>query len=151
MVEGGLSGHPVVDLRVAVYYGSYHSIDSSDMAFKIAGLMGFKEGFLKCHPVMLEPIYELEIKVPGDFTGDVMGDMSSRRGRVLGMDPDGRWQCIRAQAPLADLYKYSTVLRSLTQGRGIYARKFSHFEEVPREIAAKVIDEAKAAKKAAEE
>ncbi len=151
MIEGGLSGHPVVDVRVAVYYGSYHSVDSSDMAFKIAGLMGFKEGFLKCHPVMLEPIYELQIKVPDDFTGDVMGDMSSRRGRVLGMDPDGRWQRIKAQAPLAELYKYSTILRSLTQGRGIYARKFSHFEEVPREIAAKVIDEAKAAKKAAEE
>lgn len=151
MIEGGLSGHPVVDVRVAVYYGSYHTVDSSDMAFKIAGMMGFKEGFLKCGPVMLEPIYELEIKVPDDFTGDVMGDMSSRRGRVLGMDPDGRWQKIRAQAPLAELYKYSTVLRSLTQGRGIYSRKFSHFEEVPREIASKVIDEAKAAKKAAEE
>jgi elongation factor G len=151
LIEGGLSGHPVVDVRVAVYYGSYHTVDSSDMAFKIAGLMGFREGFLKCHPVMLEPIYELEIKVPDDFTGDVMGDMSSRRGRVLGMDPEGRWQRIRAQAPLAELYKYSTVLRSLTQGRGIYSRKFSHFEEVPREIAAKVIEEAKAAKKAAEE
>ncbi|MBI5867407.1 MAG: elongation factor G, partial [candidate division Zixibacteria bacterium] len=116
MIEGGLSGHPVVDVRVAVYYGSYHTVDSSDMAFKIAGMMGFKEGFLKCGPVMLEPIYELEIKVPDDFTGDVMGDMSSRRGRVLGMDPDGHWQKIRAQAPLAELYKYSTVLRSLTQG-----------------------------------
>ena len=151
MIEGGLSGHPVVDTRVAVFYGSYHTVDSSDMAFKIAGLMGFRDAFLKCNPVMLEPIYELEIKVPDDFTGDVMGDMSSRRGRVLGMEPDSGWQRIRAQAPLAELYKYSTILRSLTQGRGIYSRKFSHYEEVPREIASKVIEEAKAAKKAAEE
>ncbi|HWO56368.1 MAG TPA: elongation factor G [bacterium] len=150
MLEGGLSGHPVVDVRVAVFYGSYHDVDSSDMAFKIAGMMGFKEGFLKCHPVMLEPIYEVEITVPDDYTGDVMGDMSSRRGKILGMEPLGKWQRIRAQAPLAELYKYSTTLRSLTQGRGTYARKFSHYEEVPREVAGKVIEEAKAAKKAAE-
>lgn len=150
MTEGGLSGHPVVDVRVAVFYGSYHDVDSSDMAFKIAGMMGFKEGFLKCNPVMLEPIYEVEITVPDDYTGDVMGDMSSRRGKILGMEPLGKWQRIRAQAPLAELYKYSTTLRSLTQGRGTYARKFSHFEEVPREVAGKVIEEAKAAKKAAE-
>jgi elongation factor G len=151
MQEGGLSGHPVVDVRVAVYYGSYHDVDSSDMAFKVAGSMAFREGFLKCNPVMLEPIYEVEIRVPDDFTGDVMGDMSSRRGRILGMEPMAKWQRIRAQAPLADLYKYSTILRSLTQGRGTHARKFSHYEEVPREIASKVIEEARAAKKAAEE
>lgn len=150
LIEGGLSGHPVVDVRVAVYYGSYHDVDSSDMAFKIAGLMGFREGFLKCRPVMLEPIYEVEITVPDDYTGDVMGDMSSRRGKILGMEPLGKWQRIRATAPLAELYKYSTTLRSLTQGRGTYARKFSHYEEVPREVAGKVIEEAKAAKKAAE-
>jgi len=151
MVEGGLSGHPVVDVRVAVFYGSYHTVDSSDMAFKVAGLMGFREGFLKCRPVMLEPIYEVEVSVPDEFTGDVMGDMSSRRGRILGMDPVGKWQRIRAQAPQADLYKYSTTLRSLTQGLGTHTSKFSHYEEVPREVADKVIEEAKAAKKAAEE
>jgi elongation factor G len=150
MIEGALSGHPVVDVKVALYYGSYHSVDSSDMAFKVAGSMGFKEGFLKCHPVMLEPYYELSIFVPDDFTGDVMGDMSSRRGKILGMEPLGKWQRIRAQAPLAELYKYSTTLRSLTQGRGTYSRKFSHYEQVPREIADKVIEEAIAAKKAAE-
>lgn len=150
MLEGALSGHPVVDVKVALYYGSYHSVDSSDMAFKVAGSMGFKEGFLKCHPVMLEPYYELSIFVPDDFTGDVMGDMSSRRGKILGMEPLGKWQRIRAQAPLAELYKYSTTLRSLTQGRGTYSRKFSHYEQVPREIADKVIEEAIAAKKAAE-
>jgi elongation factor G len=151
MSEGALSGHPVVDVKTALYYGSYHTVDSSDMAFKVAGSMGFKEGFLKCHPVMLEPIYELEISVPDDFTGDVMGDMSSRRGKILGMDPMGKWQRIRAQAPLAELYKYSTTLRSLTQGRGTYKRKFSHYEQVPRDIADKVVEEAIAAKKAAEE
>ena len=151
MHEGGLSGHPVVDIRVALYYGSYHTVDSSDMAFKVAGSMGFKEGFLKCRPVMLEPIYELAIKVPDDFTGDVMGDLSSRRGKILGMDPDGKWQVIRANAPLAELYKYSTTLRSLTQGRGTYTRNFSHYDEVPTDIAAKVVEEAKSAKKAAEE
>ncbi|MBI3872681.1 MAG: elongation factor G [candidate division Zixibacteria bacterium] len=151
MLEGGLSGHPVVDMAAAVYYGSYHDVDSSDMAFKIAGLMGFREGFLKCRPVMLEPIYEVQIRVPDDYTGDVMGDMSSRRGKILGMEPVGKWETIRAHAPLAELYKYSTILRSLTQGRGTYSRTFSHYAEVPREIAAKVIEEAKAAKKAAEE
>ena len=120
------------------------------MAFKIAGMMGFKEAFLKCHPVMLEPIYEIEISVPDDYTGDVMGDMSSRRGKILGMEPISKWQRIRATAPLSELYKYSTTLRSLTQGRGTYSRKFSHYEEVPRDFAGKVIEEAKSAKKASE-
>jgi elongation factor G len=151
MSEGALSGHPVVDVKTALYYGSYHTVDSSDQAFKVAGSMGFKEGFLKCNPVMLEPIYELTINVPDDFTGDVMGDMSSRRGKILGMEPMGKWQRIRAQAPLAELYKYSTTLRSLTQGRGTYKRKFSHYDQVPRDIADKVVEEAIAAKKAAEE
>jgi elongation factor G len=151
MGEGSLSGHPVVDVGVALYYGSYHNVDSSDMAFKIAGMMGFREGFLKCKPIMLEPIYEVEIRVPDDFTGDVMGDMSSRRGKIMGMDPVGKWQKIHAQAPQAELYKYSTTLRSLTQGLGTYASKFSHYEEVPRDVAGKVVEEAKAAKAAAEE
>ena len=152
MQEGGLSGHPVVDVKAALYYGSYHTVDSSDMAFKVAGSMAFKEGFLKCDPVMLEPIFEVAIMVPDDFTGDVMGDLSSRRGKILGMDPLGnKWQRIRAQVPLAELYKYSTTLRSLTQGRGTYSREFSHYDPVPREIAPKVIEEAIAAKKAAEE
>jgi elongation factor G len=118
----------------------------------VAGSMAFKEAFLKCDPVMLEPIFEVAIMVPDDFTGDVMGDLSSRRGKILGMDPLGnKWQRIRAQVPLAELYKYSTTLRSLTQGRGTYAREFSHYDTVPREIAPKVIEEAIAAKKAAEE
>jgi elongation factor G len=99
---------------------------------------------------MLEPIYNVEIMVPDDFTGDVMGDMSSRRGKIMGMDPMGKWQKIRAQTPQAELYKYATKLRSLTQGLGTYSSEFSHYELVPREFAEQVIEEAKAAKKAAE-
>ncbi|GAB4317438.1 MAG: elongation factor G [Candidatus Zixiibacteriota bacterium] len=151
MNEGALSGHPVVDVKAALFYGSYHTVDSSDMAFKVAGSMAFKEGFMKCNPVLLEPIYQVNILVPDEFTGDVMGDLSSRRGKILGMDPMGKWQQIRAHVPLAELYKYSTTLRSLTQGRGTYTREFSHYDPVPREIAPKVVEEAIAAKKAAEE
>lgn len=148
MDAGGLAGSPVVDVRVAVFYGSYHAVDSSDMAFKIAGSMAFKEGFLQCKPVLLEPISKVEILVPEDFTGDVMGDLSSRRGKIAGMDPEGRYTRIRATVPQAELYNYSVDLRSMTSGQGVYSRTFSHYEEVPREIQEKVIAEIK---KAAEE
>ncbi len=144
--SGGLSGSRVVNVKVTVYDGSFHNVDSSDMAFKISGSMAFKDGFLKAGPYLLEPIYNVEVIVPEDFMGDVMGDISSRRGKIMGMNPDGKSQRIKAQVPLAELYKYSTSLRSLTQGRGIHTREFSHYEEVPREIAAKVIEEAKQAK-----
>jgi len=150
MQSGALSGHPVVDVSVELFYGSYHDVDSSDMAFKVAGSMAFKDAFLKSTPVLLEPIYEIEVKVPDDYTGDVMGDLSSKRGKITGMDPQGKWQTIRAQVPLAELYKYSVTLRSLTQGRGVHKQKFSHYEEVPREIAEKVITEAKKQKADAE-
>jgi elongation factor G len=143
MTEGALAGYKVVDLKVALFYGSYHTVDSSDMAFKIAGSMAFKDAFLKSSPILLEPIYDLEITVPDDYTGDVMGDISSRRGKIQGMEPAGVNQLIRAQVPLAELYKYSTNLRSMTQGRGMYARKFSHYEEVPREITEKIVEEYK--------
>jgi elongation factor G len=144
--NGGLSGNRVVDARVTVFDGSFHSVDSSDMAFKIAGSMGFKNCFQKADPYLLEPIYNIEVMVPEDYMGDVMGDISSRRGKIMGMDRDGHMQKIKAQVPLAELYKYSTSLRSLTQGRGYHTMDFSHYEEVPREIAAKVIEEAKKAK-----
>ncbi len=146
MIEGGLSGSPVVDVIVAVYYGSYHEVDSSDMAFKIAASMAFKEGFLKCNPILLEPIDNIEVMVPDDFTGDVMGNLSSRRGKIMGMDPDGRYQRIRATVPQAELYNYSVDLRSMTSGQGVYTRAFSHYEEVPREITEKVIVEIKKSK-----
>jgi elongation factor G len=144
MVAGGLAGAPVVDVRVAIFYGSYHDVDSSDMAFKIAGLMAFKEGFMNCRPVLLEPIYSVEVIVPDEFTGDVMGDLSSRRGRISGMEPDGSGQRVKALVPQAELYQYSVDLRSMTQGQGIYATTFSHYEEVPHEVAQKIIEEAKA-------
>ena len=141
MNEGALAGYKVVDLRVTLFYGSFHTVDSSDMAFKIAGSMAFKDAFMKSDPILLEPIYELEITVPDDFTGDVMGDISSRRGKILGMEPMTVSQLIKAQVPLAELYRYSTNLRSMTQGRGMYGRKFSHYEEVPREITEKIVEE----------
>jgi elongation factor G len=146
--RGGLCGAPVVDVKVALYFGSYHDVDSSDMAFKIAGSMAFKEGYLKCKPVILEPIYNIEILVPEDFTGDVMGDLSSRRGKIAGMDPEGRSQRIRATVPQAELYQYSVDLRSMTQGQGFYSMDFSHYEEVPHEAAQKIIAEAQAEKEA---
>jgi elongation factor G len=146
MQEGGLSGSPVVDVIVAVFYGSYHEVDSSDMAFKIAASMAFKEGFMKCNPVLLEPINNVEILVPDEFTGDVMGNLSSRRGRISGMDPEGRYQRIRATVPQAELYNYSVDLRSMTSGQGVYSRTFSHYEEVPRELTEKVIEEIKRSK-----
>ncbi len=145
MENGGLAGSQVVDVKVALFYGSYHDVDSSDMAFKIAGLMAFKEGFMECKPVLLEPIYSVEILVPDDFTGDVMGDLSSRRGKIAGMDPEGGSQRIRATVPQAEMYQYSVDLRSMTQGQGVYSMAFSHYEEVPRDAAQKVIEMAKAA------
>ncbi len=144
MQHGGLAGAPVVDVKVAVYYGQYHEVDSSDMAFKIAASMAFKEGFLAARPVLLEPIYNIEVMVPDDFTGDVMGDLSSRRGKIAGMDPEGKNQRIRAAVPQAELYQYSVDLRSMTQGQGVYTMEFSHYEQVPHDAAQKIIEEAKA-------
>ncbi|MCP4703862.1 MAG: elongation factor G, partial [candidate division Zixibacteria bacterium] len=142
----GLSKSPVVDVKVAVFYGSYHAVDSSDMAFKIAALMGFRDGFMQCKPVILEPIYNVAIVVPEDFTGDIMGDLSSRRGKISGMDPEGRYQKVKGAVPLAELYNYSVDLRSMTSGQGYYTREFSHYEEVPRDITEKVIAEIKLSK-----
>ncbi len=150
MLHGGLAHAPVVDVRVALFYGSYHDVDSSDMAFKIAGLMAFKEGFMNCKPVILEPIYSVEIHVPEDYAGDVMGDLSSRRGRIAGMDPDGSDQIIRATVPQAELYQYAVDLRSMTQGQGVYTMTFSHYEEVPHEVAQKIIEETRHLREAAQ-
>jgi len=143
MEEGIVAGYKVVDLRVSIHDGSYHDVDSSDMAFKIAGSMAFKKCFTDAKPVLLEPIMTIMVTVPEDNLGDVMGDLSGKRGKILGIDTRGRSQVVRAQAPLAELYKYSTTLRSMTQGRGMYEAEFSHYEEVPREQAQKIIDEAK--------
>jgi elongation factor G len=149
MEEGILAGYKVVDLRATIHDGSYHDVDSSDMAFKIAGSMAFKKCFVEARPTLLEPIMTVTVTVPEDNLGDVMGDLSGRRGKILGIDSKGRLQVVRASAPLAELYKYSTTLRSMTQGRGMYEAEFSHYEEVPREAAQKIIDEAKVDKEEA--
>jgi len=143
MAEGVLAGYPVVDVKVTLYDGSYHSVDSSDVAFKVAGSMAFKSAFMDANPVLLEPIYDVEVTVPEDYMGDVMGDISGRRGKILGMESDGHFQIIRAQIPLANLHKYSTTLRSITAGRGMHRRKFSHYEQVPSDIAQTIIERAK--------
>jgi elongation factor G len=139
MKEGPLAGYPVVDVRIALHYGSYHDVDSSEMAFKIAGSMAFRKGFMEAKPVLLEPIYTIEVKVPEDSMGDVMGDISGRRGKILGMDSVGHYQMIRAQVPAGELHKYATILRSKTGGRGVFSATMSHYEEVPRDQAEKII------------
>jgi len=139
--KGVISGNKVVDVRVTLFDGSYHTVDSDEMSFKLAAAQCFKKGFLVAKPCLLEPIYEVGVIVPEEYMGDVMGDISSRRGKILGMDSDGRFQKIKANVPLAELYKYSSTLRSLTQGRGNYKRKFAYYEEVPKEVEQKIIDE----------
>ena len=141
MTKGVVSGNQVVDVKVTLFDGTYHTVDSDEMSFKLAGSQCFRKGFLAAKPVLLEPIYEIEVTVPEEFMGDVMGDISSRRGKILGMDSDGRFQKIRAYIPLAELYKYSSQLRSLTSGRGAYTRKFAYYEEMPKEVEQKIIDE----------
>ncbi|HEX9740400.1 MAG TPA: elongation factor G, partial [Ignavibacteriaceae bacterium] len=141
MEKGVISGNKVVDVRVTLFDGSYHTVDSDEMSFKLAGAQCFKKGFQASKPCLLEPIYDVEVIVPEEYMGDVMGDISSRRGKILGMDTDGRFQKIKANVPLAELYKYSSTLRSLTQGRGTHKRKFAYYEEVPREVEQKIIDE----------
>ncbi len=142
LVKGPVAHYPVVDVKVTVHFGSYHDVDSSEMAFKIAGAQAFKKGFLEAKPVLLEPIYEIEVTVPEAFMGDVMGDISSRRGKISGMDTNGKMQIIKANVPLSEMHDYATKLRSITQGRGIFKRKFDHYEEVPKEIEVKVVAEA---------
>ncbi len=146
MQKGVLAGYEVVDVKVTLFDGSYHSVDSDEHSFKIAGAMAFKKGFLEGRPVLLEPINEVEVIVPEEYMGDVMGDLSGRRGKILGMEAEGHFQKIKALVPMAELHKYSTILRSMTQGRGVYRTKFSHYDELPREQAEKVIAAAEKAK-----
>jgi elongation factor G len=139
--KGVVAGYPVVDVKVTAFDGKYHDVDSSELAFKIAGRAGFKAAFKKCRPVILEPIYDLVVKVPEEYMGDVMGDLSSRRGKISGMEREGRFQVIRAKVPQKELYRYATALRSMTQGRGMATQAFSHYEEVPPEIQQKLVAE----------
>jgi len=136
--NGVIAGFPIVDVKVTCYDGSYHDVDSSEMAFKIAGSMGFKEGAAKAAPALLEPVMAVEVVVPEEYMGDVMGDLSSRRGRIMGMDSRGGAQVINAHVPLANMFGYSTDLRSATQGRATYTMVFDHYEQVPKAIADEV-------------
>lgn len=140
MTRGVIAGYEVVDVKVTLHDGSYHTVDSDEHSFKIAGVMAFKKGFQDARPILLEPINEIEVTVPDEYMGDVMGDISGRRGKILGMESEGHFQKIKALVPMAELHKYSTILRSMTQGRGVYKTRFSHYDEMPREQAEKVIE-----------
>lgn len=141
--KGVLAGYPVVDFRISLVFGSYHTVDSSEMAFKIAGSMAFQKGVMECQPILLEPIVNIAIEVPDEYMGDVIGDLNSRRGRVLGMDTNGTNQVIKGQVPMAEILKYAPDLRSMTSGRGNFTYTDSHYEEVPSYIADKIIAESK--------
>jgi elongation factor G len=141
--NGVLAGYPMVDVKATLVFGSYHDVDSSEMAFKIAGSMAVKEAARKANPVLLEPVMEVEVVSPSDFLGDVIGDLSSRRGKIGGMTQRGDAQVVAADVPLAEMFGYSTTLRSMTQGRAVYSMQFDHYEEVPKNIAEQIISKAK--------
>ena len=142
--NGVLAGYPMVDVKVELVYGSYHEVDSSEMAFKIAGSMAFKEAAKRAHPVLLEPMMNVEVVVPEAYMGDVLGDLSARRGKIGGMTQRGEAQVIAATVPLAEMFGYSTKLRSMSQGRAVYSMEFAHYEEVPKSKAEEIVSKVKA-------
>ena len=144
--EGVVAGYPVVDVRVILYDGSFHTVDSSEMAFKIAASMGFKKAFMEAKPGLLEPIMNMEVVAPEDCMGDIIGDINSRRGRVVGVDARANSQIIRCKVPMAEVLKYAPDLKSITGGRGMFSMEFSHYEEVPSHLAEKIIAETKASR-----
>ena len=146
MQSGVLAGYPCVDIKVTIYDGSYHDVDSNEMAFKIAGSMGFKAGCEKASPVILEPIMAVEVVVPEDYMGDVIGNLNSRRGRIENMEDRAGVKVVTAKVPLAEMFAYSTTLRGMTQGRGNYTMQFSHYEEAPRNVAEEIVAKIKGAK-----
>ncbi|MCX5703057.1 MAG: EF-Tu/IF-2/RF-3 family GTPase, partial [Candidatus Omnitrophica bacterium] len=148
--EGAVAGFPIVDVRVILYDGSYHEVDSSDMAFQIAGGMALRKAVIEAGPVLLEPIMDVEVSIPEECLGAISGDLNSRRGRIIGMDIKGKSQIVKAQVPVAEMFKYANDLRSITGGRGLYTMRFSHYEEVPHKVAATVIVQYQASKKAEE-
>ena len=149
MKDGVVAGYPLRDIRVTLYDGSYHSVDSSEMAFKIAGSMAFKKAAEQAQPALLEPIMQAQVSVPEDAVGDVIGDLNGRRGRPLGMEPKGAMTEIKAEVPMAEMLNYAPDLRSITGGRGDYTMEFLRYEEVPAHLAQKVISAAGAAEEAA--
>ena len=150
MKKGILAGYPVVDLKVTLYDGSYHDVDSSDMAFQIAASMGLQKVFMDAHPILLEPVMNVEVTTPADAAGDIIGDLNSRRGRIVGMEPSGETAVVRASAPMAEMLTYESSLRSMTGGRGGYSMEFSHYEEVPAFLADKIVKDAKTEREKAE-
>lgn len=147
MGKGILAGYPILWVKVILYDGSFHEVDSSDIAFNLAGSFAFKDAFQKANPVLLEPILEVEAKVPEEYMGDVIGDLNSRRGRIQAVEPMGRTQLVKAYVPQAEMYKYSTSLRSITRGRAVHHAEFSHYEELPYQLAEKIIQQAKEEKR----
>ena len=141
--QGPVAGYKVVDVEATVYDGKHHPVDSDEVSFKLASSQAFKDAFLKAKPILLEPIYLITVTVPEEYMGDVMGDLSSRRGRINGIDTNGHFQIIRAEVPLAGLDRYATILRSMTQGKGIHAQQFERYEEVPGDNMAKVVEASK--------
>jgi elongation factor G len=139
MSAGVLAGYPVVDISVELTYGSYHDVDSSEMAFKIAGSMAFKNAMQKAGPVLLEPVFQVEVTTPEDYMGDVIGDLNSRRGRIEGMEPRGNAQIITARVPLSEMFGYATSMRSMTQGRATYSMQFHSYDEVPKSLADEIV------------
>jgi elongation factor G len=147
--NGAIAGYKMIDFKCTLFDGSFHTVDSSEAAFKIAGSMAYKQAAQEAKPTLLEPYLDVQVRIPKDYMGDVMGDISSRRGRVQGMEADGPDQIINAQVPAAEMQRYAMDLRSMTQGRGQFERKFSHYEELPRDLQEKVIAEAKSAEEVA--
>jgi elongation factor G len=141
MEEGPITGSYVRDVRVLVHDGKMHPVDSNDISFKIAGMMAFKEAFMKAEPQLLEPIYTLEVRVPEEMMGEVMGDLQTRRSMIMGVDTFGNYQVIKAKTPLAELDRYSTSLRSLSQGRASFSQQFAEYQPVPFEIQQKLAKE----------
>jgi elongation factor G len=137
--SGVLAGYPVVDVRVELIEGSYHDVDSSEMAFKVAGSIAAKEAMKRANPKLLEPVMSVEVVTPEEFLGDVMGDVNARRGRIEGLEPRGNAQVIRARVPLATMFGYATDLRSTTQGRATFTMQFDRYEEVPQSIAGEIV------------
>lgn len=144
MLEGVVAGYPMTDVKVTLYDGSYHSVDSSEMAFKLAAILAFRKGAEQAKPILLEPVVEVEVRVPEVFMGDVIGDLNGKRGRVMGMEADGKYQVIRAQVPQSEMMRYAIDLKSLTQGRGHFSMKFLQYEEVPAKISESLVSQLKA-------
>jgi elongation factor G len=149
--KGVLAGYPVINLKAALHYGSYHPVDSSEMAFKTAASMAFKKGLKEANPILLEPVVHMEVTIPDEFLGDIMGDINRRRGKVLGMEQVNGNQVVMAEVPMSEVFKYATDLRSMTQARGSFTMKFERYEEVPGPIAAKIIENAQKEKEEDEE